>query len=80
MLCPDELDPGEWGCDTPWRKVPGDLPSKGASAEDVKLTPCLMKQNYFPLGKSKGQDTGVMSLPSLPSAKIWIFIPDNSSS
>lgn len=80
MLCPGELDPGEWGCDSPWRKVPEDLLIKGADAEDVKLTSCLMKPKYFPLETSKGQDTGVMSLPSLPSVKIWIFIPGNSSS
>lgn len=47
MLCPGELDPAEWGCDTPRRKVPEDLPSKGAGAEDVKLTPCPMKPKYF---------------------------------
>lgn len=80
MLCPGELDPGEWGCDTPWRKVPEDVPRKGAGAEGVELTPCLMKPKYFPLGKSKGQDTDVVSLPSLPSVKIWIFIPGSSSS
>lgn len=47
MLCPGELDPGEWGCDIPWRKVPEDLSSKGAGAEDMKLTPCPMKAKYF---------------------------------
>ncbi|OWK52396.1 XK-related protein 6 [Lonchura striata] len=30
-----ELDPGEWGCDIPWRKVPEDLPSKGAGVSSV---------------------------------------------
>lgn len=47
MLSPGELDPGKGGCDTPWRKVPEDFPSKGAGAEGVKLTPYLMKPKYF---------------------------------
>lgn len=48
MLCPVGAGSwGGWGCDSHWRKVPEDLPSEGAGAEDVKFTPCPMKPKYF---------------------------------
>lgn len=49
-----ESGPGKNGAvRAPWRKVSEELPSKGADAEDLKLTPCPTKPKYFFMRKER---------------------------
>lgn len=79
MLCPGELDPGEWGCDSPWRKVPEDLHSKG-TCEGCETHPLPDETKIFSVRKEQRTGHWCDVSPSFPSVKIWIFIPGNSSS